>query len=116
MVLDWEGACLGYPEVDVAFTSVMHRYYQQRAEVQGVAGLPELFRAQDMVAEYARLTGHPLTGLHWYQVLGAARAAAIQVRFVSRAVGAREGLGGPAPAASPDDMLGIRHVLADLIG
>jgi aminoglycoside phosphotransferase (APT) family kinase protein len=97
----------------------MHRYYQQRAEAQGVAGLPELFRAQDMAAEYARLTGHPLTDLHWYQVLGAARAAAIQVRFLSRALSrARERaqVGGPAPTADPDEMLGIRPVLAELIG
>jgi aminoglycoside phosphotransferase (APT) family kinase protein len=115
VVLDWEGACLGYPEVDVAFTSMFHRYYQQRAEAQSVAGLPELFRAEDMAAEYARLTGAPLTDLHWYQVLGAARAAAIQVRFVTRAR-ARGRAGGGAPAADPDEMLGIRHVLTDLIG
>ena len=114
-VLDWEGACLGYPEVDVAFTWVLHRYYQQRAEAQGVAGLPELFRTQDMGAEYARLTGRPLSDLHWYQVLGATRAATIQVRFVSRAR-SRGSVGGPAPTAGPDEMLGIRHVLADLIG
>ena len=114
-VLDWEGACLGYPEVDVAFVWVMHRYYQQRAEAQGIAGLPELFRAEGMAAEYARLTGAPLTDLHWYQVLGAARVAAIQVRFVSRAR-ARGRLAGQAPTARPDDKLGIRPVLADLIG
>ena len=114
-VLDWEGACLGYPEVDVAFTWVLHRYYQQRAEAQGVAGLPELFRAQDMAAEYARLSGHPLTDLHWYQVLGATRAATIQVRFLSRAR-ARGRVGGAASTPEPDEMLGIRPVLAELIG
>ncbi len=27
-VLDWEGATLGHPELDVAFVCVMHRYYQ----------------------------------------------------------------------------------------
>ena len=114
-VLDWEGACLGYPEVDIAFAWLMHRYYQQRAEAKGIAGLPGLFRAQDMAGQYARLTGYTPADLHWFQVLGAARAAAIQVRFVSRArAGGHEG--GPPPAATPDEALGIRPVLAELLG
>jgi len=50
-VLDWEGATLGYPELDVAFVCVMHRYYQARAEAHGVPGLPELFRPAELAAE-----------------------------------------------------------------
>jgi aminoglycoside phosphotransferase (APT) family kinase protein len=113
-VLDWEGACLGYPEVDIAFAWLMHRYYQQRAEAHGIAGLPELFRAEDMAEQYASLTGYSLADLHWFQVLAAARAAAIQVRFVSRA---RAGghAGGQQSAATPDEALGIRPVLAELL-
>jgi aminoglycoside phosphotransferase (APT) family kinase protein len=117
-VLDWEGACLGYPEVDIAFVWLMHRYYQQRAEAQGIAGLPELFRAEDLAERYASLTGQPLADLHWFQVLGAARAAAIQVRFVSRArAGGHEGAhqDRATPAATPDEALGIRPVLAELL-
>jgi aminoglycoside phosphotransferase (APT) family kinase protein len=114
-VLDWEGACLGYPEVDIAFVWLMHRYYQQRAEAKGIAGLPELFRAEDMAGQYASLTGYTPADLHWFQVLGAARAAAIQVRFVSRArAGGHEG--GQPPTATPDEALGIRPVLAELLG
>jgi prepilin-type processing-associated H-X9-DG protein len=114
-VLDWEGACLGYPEVDLAFVWLMHRYYQQRAEAKGIAGLPELFRAQDLAGQYASLTGYTPAGLHWFQVLAAARAAAIQVRFLSRArAGGHEG--GQPSAANPDDALGIGPVLAELLG
>jgi aminoglycoside phosphotransferase (APT) family kinase protein len=114
-VLDWEGACLGYPEVDLAFVWLMHRYYQQRAQAQGIPGLPELFRAEDLAAQYASRTGYTPADLHWFQVLGAARAAAIQVRFVARArAGGRES--GPPPAASPDQALGISPVLAELLG
>ena len=114
-VLDWEGACLGYPEVDVAFVWLMHRYYQQRAEAQGIAGLPGLFRAEDLAEQYASVTGKPLADLHWFQVLGAARAAAIQVRFVTRArAGGHQG--GQSSSASPDEALGIRPVLAELLG
>ena len=113
-VLDWEGACLGYPEVDIAFVWLMHRYYQQRAEAQGIAGLPELFRAEDLAQQYASVTGEPLADLHWFQVLGAARAAAIQVRFVTRArAGGHQG--GQSSSASPDEALGIRPVLAELL-
>jgi aminoglycoside phosphotransferase (APT) family kinase protein len=92
----------------------MHRYYQQRAEAHGIAGLPELFRAEDMAEQYASLTGYSLADLHWFQVLAAARAAAIQVRFVSRA---RAGghAGGQRSAATPDEALGIRPVLAELL-
>ena len=114
-VLDWEGACLGYPEVDIAFVWLMHRYYQQRAEAHGLAGLPELFRVEDLAAQYASVTGYTPAGLHWFQVLGAVRAAAIQVRFVSRARAGRHG-GGQPVAASPDEALGIRPVLAELLG
>jgi aminoglycoside phosphotransferase (APT) family kinase protein len=113
-VLDWEGACLGYPEVDIAFVWLMHRYYQQRAESQGIAGLPELFRAHDMAGQYASLTGYTPADLRWFQVLGAARAAAIQVRFLARAQARGQLIG--QPPATPDEALGIRAVLADLLG
>jgi aminoglycoside phosphotransferase (APT) family kinase protein len=114
-VLDWEGACLGYPEVDIAFVWLMHRYYQQRAEAQGITGLPELFRIEDLAGQYASVTGYTPAGLHWFQVLGAARAAAIQVRFVTRArAGSHEG--GQLLTANPDEALGIRPVLAELLG
>jgi aminoglycoside phosphotransferase (APT) family kinase protein len=109
-VLDWEGAILGYPELDVAFACVMHRYYQMRAEAQGVAGLPDLFRPAEMAAEYAEASGRTLADLRWYQVVGAARAAAIQVRFVERARSAGDGR-----FARGDQALGMAPVLRELI-
>lgn len=109
-VLDWEGAILGYPELDVAFACVMHRYYQMRAEAQGVPGLPDLFRPAEMAAEYAEASGRTLADLRWYQVVGAARAAAIQVRFVERARSAGDGR-----FARGDQALGMAPVLRELI-
>jgi aminoglycoside phosphotransferase (APT) family kinase protein len=109
-VLDWEGATLGHPELDVAFVCVMHRYYQTRAEAQGVPGLPDLFRPDEMAAEYAAVSGRTLTDLRWYQVAGAARAAAIQVRFVERARAA-----GNRPFAVGDRALGMAPILRELI-
>jgi prepilin-type processing-associated H-X9-DG protein len=109
-VLDWEGATLGHPELDVAFVCVMHRYYQARAEAHGVPGLPGLFRPAELAAEYAALSGRTLTDLRWYQVAGAARAAAIQVRFVERARAAGHG-----PSADGDQALGMAPILRELI-
>ncbi|GAF47633.1 phosphotransferase family protein [Rhodococcus wratislaviensis] len=90
-VLDWEGAALGHPEVDVAFCEVMHRYYQLRAESHGFDGLPDLFRGEDLASQYAARTGRELRDLQWYRVLGATRAATIQVRFVCRPLPAKAG-------------------------
>jgi aminoglycoside phosphotransferase (APT) family kinase protein len=109
-VLDWEGATLGHAELDVAFVCVMHRYYQARAEAQGRPGLPELFRPAELAAEYAAVSGRTLTDLRWYQAAGAARAAAIQVRFVERARAA-----GSGPFADGDQALGMAPILRELI-
>lgn len=109
-VLDWEGATLGHAELDVAFVCVMHRYYQARAEAQGVPGLPELFRPAELAAEYAEVSGRTLTDLRWYQAAGATRAAAIQVRFVERARAA-----GNVPLADGDQALGMAPILRELI-
>ena len=109
-VLDWEGATLGHAELDVAFVCVMHRYYQARAEAQGRPGLPELFRPAELAAEYAAVSGRTLTDLRWYQAAGAARAAAIQVRFVERARAA-----GSGPFADGDQALGMTPILRELI-
>jgi aminoglycoside phosphotransferase (APT) family kinase protein len=114
-VLDWEGACLGYPEVDIAFVWLMHRYYQQRAEAQGIVGLPELFRVEDLAGQYASVTGYTPAGLHWFQVLGAARAAATQIHLFAHARAGRQARG-QRVTANPDEALGIRPVLAELLG
>lgn len=109
-VLDWEGAALGYPEVDVAFVCMMHRYYQQRAESRGIPGLPQLFRPADMTAEYAAVSGRELQDLWWYETLGATRAAAIQVRVVTRARAGREW-----ETEDVDQVLSIKPVLHELL-
>jgi hypothetical protein len=78
------------------------------------AGLPELFRAEDMAAEYAERTRVPAD--QPALVPGARRcAAAIHVRFVSLA-GVRGQAGGHKPMPRPDETPGIRPVLAELVG
>jgi len=109
-VLDWEGAALGYGEVDLAFVAMMHRYYQDRAEAHGLPGLPDSFLPGDLAAEYAEISGKAPAPLHWYLVLAAARAAAIQLRFLSRLYAA----GRPVPA-DLDAALGVSPILRRLL-
>jgi aminoglycoside phosphotransferase (APT) family kinase protein len=107
-VLDWEGAAPGYPEIDLAFACMMHRYYQGRAEVAGLPGLPTLFRPSDVADQYAQITGRPVAPLEWYLVLAAVRAAVVQVRAATRAAA----LGGqPIDERDPDANLPIRPTL-----
>jgi len=111
-VLDWEGASIGQPEIDLTFAEVMHRYYQQRAESLGKCGLPDVFRGEDLAAEYAGLTGREPRDLAWHRILAATRAAAIQVRFVRRPVPSRERE--PTDAIA-DDRLTIGTLLSQLL-
>ncbi len=113
-VLDWEGAALGYPEVDLAFGGLMHRYYQQRAESLGVPGLPDVFRPADLAAEYEAISGRAVADLGWYELLGATRAAVIQVRFVTRA-SRNSGALTHRSAPDPDAALSIGPLLRRLL-
>jgi len=56
------------------------------------------------------VSGRTLADLRWYQVAGAALAAAIQVRFVERARAAGNG-----PSADGDQALGMAPILRELI-
>jgi aminoglycoside phosphotransferase (APT) family kinase protein len=109
-VLDWEGAGPGYGEVDLAFVAIMHRYYQDRAEAHGLPGLPECFRPEDLARDYAAASGREPAELGWYLLLAAARAAAIQVRFLARRYAA-----GDAAPEDPDAALGVAGILRRLL-
>ncbi|MEV6927354.1 phosphotransferase family protein [Dactylosporangium sp. NPDC051485] len=109
-VLDWECAGLGYPEVDLAFAEVMHAYYQDRAVSDGRAGLPRQFEGATMAQTYMDRGGRSIGDLHWYRVLAAARAAAIQVRFICRPVPGQQPVGDIG-----DSRITIRPLLTRLL-
>jgi aminoglycoside phosphotransferase (APT) family kinase protein len=85
-VLDWEMASVGPPEVDLGFLVLMHKYFDRRATSIGLPGLPELFRVDDVRAQYAIQSGRRLGDLTWYEMLAAVRISIHHVRQIARAV------------------------------
>jgi len=75
-VLDFELASLGPAELDVAWFLVLHAM-----TVSSCGGdLPGFPDRAATLAAYEELLGRPLQDLHFYEVLAAARSAAIMVR------------------------------------
>ena len=67
-VLDWEMACVGPRELDVAWIIFAHMVFQELAGLAGLPGLPEVMREQDVRATYQRLSGVELGDLRWFYV------------------------------------------------
>ena len=57
-VLDWEMAALGPVEVDVAWISWMHRFFQDLAERFGMPGIPDFLGLDAVAHAYQEATGH----------------------------------------------------------
>src|SRR5688500_17073274 len=110
-VLDWEMAGLAPREVDLAWMFYLHRFFEEIAHVYGLPGLPDMFRFDDVVETYTRLTGHEPRNMEWYLVYTALRYAVVSLRTSSRGVhfGDRE-----APA-DPDDLIMHRAAMEKMV-
>lgn len=100
-VLDWEMACLGPPEVDLAWSCYIHRFFEDLAARFGFAGLPDFLRLEDVAAAHERLTGRTPRHLDWYTVFAALRFAIVSVRTTKRQVH----FGQQPPPEDPDDLV-----------
>ena len=67
-VLDWEMACVGPRELDVAWIIFAHMVFQELAGLAGLPGLPGVMREEDVRATYQKLTGVELGDLRWFYV------------------------------------------------
>lgn len=67
-VLDWEMACVGPRELDVAWMIFAHMVFQELAGLAGLPGLPEVMREEDVRATYRDFTGVDLGDLKWFYV------------------------------------------------
>ena len=67
-VLDWEMACVGPRELDVAWIIFAHMVFQELAGLAGLPGLPGVMREEDVRATYQKLTGTELGDLRWFYV------------------------------------------------
>ncbi len=87
-VLDWEMATLGPPELDLGWY-----LFLERVALQFTAQLPGFGDRDDCVARYAARLGRPVVDLHWYEVWGGVRSAAVHHRLAR--------LRGDAPGFDP---------------
>ena len=65
-LLDWEGASLGPPEIDVAWWTMFDEFL---CEAQGFARLPGVHDRAGTFARYEELAGTPLRDIGYHQVL-----------------------------------------------
>jgi aminoglycoside phosphotransferase (APT) family kinase protein len=80
-VLDWEMACVGSPEMDLAWFLFLDRHHCQGMGVPRLPGFPS---REETVARYEKRTGHAVRHLHWYEVLAAFRFSAIMARIAQQ--------------------------------
>ena len=110
-VLDWEMACLGAPEVDLAWGLVMHRFFAELAHDFGFPGVPGFWERDEVVATYERLSGRRVEHLAFYEVFAALRWGIISTRTSRRAI--REGQM-PQPD-EPDGLIMHRGMLERML-
>ncbi len=87
-VLDWEMACIGPRELDVAWIIFAHMVFQELAGLAGLPGLPDVLREEDVRTTYERVSGAALGDLTWFHIYSGViwcvvfmRTGARRVRF-----------------------------------
>ncbi|MEX1217174.1 MAG: phosphotransferase family protein [Acidimicrobiales bacterium] len=110
-VLDWEMACLGPAEVDLAWMIFLHAFFQNLAETYGMPGLPDFMRRSEMAALYTELSGRTVEALEWFEVFAALRFASISIRTTTRGVA----YGQMEPPDEPDDVIMFRGLLEQML-
>ncbi|QDC16233.1 phosphotransferase family protein [Rhodococcus ruber] len=110
-VLDWELATLGAREMDLAWMTFLHRFFEDIAASAGLPGLPGFLRLDDVARTYAQRTGHVPRDLHFYTVHAALQHAIIMLRIHTRAVH----FGQAQPPHDPDDAIMHRATLEAML-
>ncbi len=100
-VLDWETCAPAPAEVDLAWFIWLHWTFQDFAAMAGLPGLPDLFRVQDVVADYVGAGGREPRDLRWHLVYAAVRHSIVMSRVGRRMIR----FGERAPVAHIDDLL-----------
>lgn len=111
-VLDWEMTALAPRGSDVGWMVFVHDFFQFIAEMFEMTGLPDLFRADDVLARYRERTGADVPNLEYYRVYGAVRHAIIMYRIALRSVFH----GGAEMPENPDQLVLHAPLLARMIG
>ena len=82
-LLDWELACVGPPELDVAWFLEMNR---MRTTGSNVAPLPGFSDDAETAALYVAIAGHALDDLGWYRLYSALKVAVLMERHLRVAI------------------------------
>jgi len=111
VVLDWEMAGLGPPEVDLAWTTFFQRFFGEMAQKYGLAPVPAMFQREESKALYERLSGETLDNLAWYEALAGLRFGIILMRMSLRSIA----FGTQEPASDPDALMMFAPLLEHLL-
>ncbi len=110
-VLDWEMAAVGPREIDIGWMVYLHRFLDDIAIQAGLPGMPHFMRLDDVVAAYARYSGHPPRDLDFFTMYAALRHAIVMSRVARRQV-----LFGEIDMPDdPDDMIMHRPTLEQML-
>lgn len=110
-VLDWEMAGVAPREVDLAWLSFLHRFFQDITEFFGLAGLPGFLALGEVAAEYEAFSGYAPRDLPFYEMYAALRHGLVMARVNRRRVlfGEQEAPG------DPDDLVNHKGILVGML-
>ena len=110
-VLDWEMCALGPREVDLAWMTFLHRFFQDIAEIFGAPGIPDLFHRDEVIATYERVSGHTVTDFDFFLVFAALRHAIVMSQVKRRMIH----FGEDTVPATPDEYVLFHALLRAII-
>ncbi|MGI9125662.1 MAG: phosphotransferase family protein [Mycobacterium sp.] len=96
-VLDWEMACVGPRELDVAWIIFAHMVFQELAGLATLPGLPGVLREDDVRDTYRKHSGVELGDLRWFYIYSGVIWCVVFMRTGARRVHFGE-------IAKPDDV------------
>lgn len=110
-VLDWEMAAIGPRELDVAWTVLIHRFFQDIATRFDQPGLADYMRRSDVERFYEEFTGYRVRDLDWYLMYAALRHGIVMGRVKRRMIH----FGEDTDTADRDDYVMHRPLLEALL-
>lgn len=78
-VLDWEMVTIGNPVADLAWFLLLDRHHSEAVDVPRLPGLPS---REETVSRWEAKSAYDARDLEWWELLGAARFAAIMTRVL----------------------------------
>ena len=110
-VLDWEMAAIGPAEVDVAWMTFMHAFFQEIAERFGMVGMPNFLTRDRATRIYEEEGGRALEHLDWYEIFAALRFGVVSVRTSLRTIA----YGQAEEVSDLDDLIMFKPTLEELL-